>query len=69
MSAALAAAWGWVLEQWPGVYPNLIASAIQGVAVYLWARWHVRKLHHRLDLLDRVHHHLTKKEGNEPQGH
>lgn len=68
MSGALAAAWGWWQGQWPQVYPNLIAGALQGGIAVLWARRHVRRLHVRLD---RMHHRLTelKKEGHGPQGH
>lgn len=62
-------AWAWWQSQWPQVYPNLIAGALQGGIAVMWARAHVRKLH---DRIDRLHHHITelKKEGRHgPQGH
>lgn len=43
---------------WPGwdaVWPNILASIICGSAVWLWARRHVRRIHHKLD---RLHEHL-----------
>jgi hypothetical protein len=82
VTGALAAVWAWWQGQWPGVYPNLIAAGIQGGAVGLWARVHLRKLrdsnrrlhesnarlHHRLEQL---HNHITTTEGgaHEPHGH
>lgn len=40
----------WV-ELWDSVYPNLVASAISGSALWLWGRWHLRRLHQRHDEL------------------
>lgn len=41
--------WLWQ-HLWPGwdqVYPNILASAICGSAVWLWARRHLHRLHRR----------------------
>lgn len=39
--------WAAVWPSWDQVYPNLLASAISGAVVWLWARWHVRRLHRK----------------------
>lgn len=47
--------WRLVWPGWDAVWPNILASIICGSAVWLWARRHVRRLHHKLD---RLHEHL-----------
>lgn len=55
--------WATVWPGWDAVYPNLVASAISGTVVWLWARRHIRRLHRRHDelhaMLQAVHKHAT----------
>lgn len=37
---------------WAAVFPNLVASAITGTGVWLWARRSILHLHRRLDHQD-----------------
>lgn len=43
---------------WPGwdaLWPNILASILCGVVAWLYARWHLRRIHRKLD---RLHQHL-----------
>lgn len=46
------------LHLWPGwdaLWPNILASIICGIVVWLWARRHIWRLHQKLD---RIHQHM-----------
>jgi heme exporter protein D len=43
---------GFLAWFWSAVFPNLVASAITGSAVWLWARRKILHLHRRLDHQD-----------------
>lgn len=47
--------WHLLWPGWDAVWPNILASILCGTAVWLWARRHVHRLHHKLD---RIHQHL-----------
>jgi hypothetical protein len=46
--------WARVWPGWDAVYPNLVASAISGSVVWLWARRRFRGLHRRHDELHKA---------------
>jgi hypothetical protein len=60
--------WNFLWPGWDAVWPNILASIICGTVVWLWARRHVHRFHHKLD---RIHEHLgvppPDDKGGEPQ--
>lgn len=51
--------WEQIGDTWTSVYPNLIAAGLQGAAMWLWGRRHVKRIHARFDLL---HQHISTGE-------
>lgn len=45
----------WLWPGWDALWPNILASIICGSVAWLWARRHIRRIHHKLD---RLHQHL-----------